>query len=633
MSADPPSRRSSAAAVWVAGGTLVAAAAALLWTSWRRWPHFLVDFGRELYVPWRLSEGDMLYADLAYFNGPLSPHLNSAAFRLFGPGLTTLVLLNLAILLTVLVLIYMLLVRLGGHLAATIGGLFFLVVFALGDLAGIGNYNFVAPYSHEMTHGTLLSMAVLVALAEHLREPRRGPLEIAGLCLGLIFLTKAEFFLAVGVAVAAALALSARARREGGARFVAEAALVASVACIPSLVVLLLMSVATSPGLALRAVLGTWAHVFSKELARLPFYSRILGIDNLPASLERMGVWMAAMALILGPALLVAALLSPRSRGRRPLALLAVLWVGGSTVYAWLRLGPEDFARPLPLVLLLGAVLLVIGLLRGRKTEEVEARSMALLVLTVFALALLAKIFFAARFHHYGFALALPATLAAVLFLLHAVPEWLDRRGRYGPAFRLAAVAFLGVVLFGLAQISLAMYQRRSLPLGTGRDAFLAAEDAALIQRVLPWLGSHLETDETLAVVPEGVMLNYLLRRRNSTPFISFMPPEVIMFGEAAMVTAFRDHPPDVVIVVKRNTLEYGYPTLGDGYGEELMRWIRQHYGLVETFHDPGLEPRDFARLLVLRAARPEVRPAEDPPLFPESGLEWTDRQSERSAR
>ena len=47
--------------------------AALLWWSWRRWPDPLVDFGRELYVPWRINAGQVLYRDLASLFGPLSP--------------------------------------------------------------------------------------------------------------------------------------------------------------------------------------------------------------------------------------------------------------------------------------------------------------------------------------------------------------------------------------------------------------------------------------------------------------------------------------------------------------------------------------------------------------------------------
>ena len=87
---------------------------ALLAVSWRRSAHFLVDFGRELYVPWQLTQGKVLYQDLAYFNGPLSPHFNATLFRVFGVGITTLIVVNTLLLLVVLTLLYIGLGYLGG---------------------------------------------------------------------------------------------------------------------------------------------------------------------------------------------------------------------------------------------------------------------------------------------------------------------------------------------------------------------------------------------------------------------------------------------------------------------------------------------------------------------------------------
>ena len=47
-------------------------------------------------------------------------------------------------------------------------------MFALAHLTWDGNYNFVSPYSHEITHGVLLSLGSLVCLAAHART--RQPL-------------------------------------------------------------------------------------------------------------------------------------------------------------------------------------------------------------------------------------------------------------------------------------------------------------------------------------------------------------------------------------------------------------------------------------------------------------------------
>ena len=84
---------------------LYAMTAGLLMLTWRCWPDVIIDFGRELYVPWRLSEGDVLYTDIAYFNGPISPYFNAMMFHWFGASLTTLVMTNVVLLLGLVTLI------------------------------------------------------------------------------------------------------------------------------------------------------------------------------------------------------------------------------------------------------------------------------------------------------------------------------------------------------------------------------------------------------------------------------------------------------------------------------------------------------------------------------------------------
>ena len=65
--------------------------------SWRRWPDPLIDFGQQLYIPWRLSEGERLGRDLLYFHGPLSQHLHALLFRLCGVSFSTLIAANLLV--------------------------------------------------------------------------------------------------------------------------------------------------------------------------------------------------------------------------------------------------------------------------------------------------------------------------------------------------------------------------------------------------------------------------------------------------------------------------------------------------------------------------------------------------------
>ena len=61
--------------------------ALLALVSWNRWLEPYVDSGRELMVPWRVSQGERLYRDVEFHHGPLAPFLGAASDRLFGRSL------------------------------------------------------------------------------------------------------------------------------------------------------------------------------------------------------------------------------------------------------------------------------------------------------------------------------------------------------------------------------------------------------------------------------------------------------------------------------------------------------------------------------------------------------------------
>lgn len=49
--------------------------------TWRKWPDMLLDFGLQLYIPWKISTGAVLYRDLAYMTGgPLSQYFDAFLF-------------------------------------------------------------------------------------------------------------------------------------------------------------------------------------------------------------------------------------------------------------------------------------------------------------------------------------------------------------------------------------------------------------------------------------------------------------------------------------------------------------------------------------------------------------------------
>jgi hypothetical protein len=96
----------------------------------------------------------------------------------------------------------------------------------------------------------------------------------------------------------------------------------------------------------------------------------------------------------------------------------------------------------------------------------------------------------------------------------------------------------------------------------------------------LALIQSQTSPSNTLAVLPEGVIFNYLSRRPNPTPYTLFTLSEIQAFGETNMVEAFSGNQPDYVLLVHRDTSDWNVNYFGTerGYGYDLMTWVRANY-------------------------------------------------------
>jgi hypothetical protein len=579
----------------------------MAWVSWGKWADPIIDFGLQLYLPWQLAEGKRWYDDIAYLpGGPLSQHYHALLFRLFGPSLRVLVVSNLLILTGLIVLVYGCFLRAADRLTATLAGLFLVVAFAFSHYQEFGNYNYVTPYSHEVYHGLVLSVALVALWARQLRRPGTGGLVLAGLCYGLVFLTKPEIFLAASLVTATALFLAGR--QWGMATLLLRAGLFAAAALIPLLVFFLYFLTFTPAGGSLLKVCWAWVPLLTSKVSEGKFYRTCLGLDAPVRHVALMGLH---FIIIIG-ALAALAWQAPHLRESRVKRIVFLVLFGAAGLYAeWMGSGGLDprtinpalaegawgrefqgAGRSLPLLMIAA-----VGLLVGRHWRDLWRGTLAdafPLLWCVFALGMLAKMGLHSHLWHYGAFLAMPAFLAAVFLVLWWLPRHWPRLAGHAGEFRAPLVAFL---IFGLVRLfiqSELYYVDKTLPLGSPPDQLLVMRGkddprTEPVKAALVWIQTNTRPDQTLAVLPEGAMLNYLARRTNPTPYLVFMA-EMDAFGEDTMLAAYRRSPPDFIALVHRDTDEYGEGWWGErtGFGRDMMAWVRVEY---EPVHQIGARP------------------------------------------
>jgi hypothetical protein len=131
-----------------------------------------IDDGREMYVPWALSQGQEMYRDVWYLYTPAGPYLNSLWYRIFGAHLNTL---QAAGALTVLgcgLMLYQAAIRLVP--AAWAIALACLIVL---QSCTTSLFNYLLPYSAGAVYGSFLACVMLWLGMKYLEsEDARWPL-------------------------------------------------------------------------------------------------------------------------------------------------------------------------------------------------------------------------------------------------------------------------------------------------------------------------------------------------------------------------------------------------------------------------------------------------------------------------
>ena len=121
-----------------------------------------------------------------------------------------------------------------------------------------------------------------------------------------------------------------------------------------------------------------------------------------------------------------------------------------------------------------------------------------------------------------------------------------------------------------LLAMSLRFYDRKDLKIGTGSDAFFALSglavpgtaSARLVKEAVDRVEKITPPGSSIMAIPEGMMVNYLLRRRNPTPFLqSFILSTLFHFsgGSSLIIDVLEKKKPDYIFYLKRGP-EYPGP-------------------------------------------------------------------------
>jgi hypothetical protein len=583
----------------------------MLCISWQKWADLLVDFGEELYSPWTVLHGSLLCDTVGSSYGPFSVYWNALMFKLFGDSLMTLALFNIVTIIVLAWLIYDFFAFTTDRITGVTLSSVFLGMFAFSQYIKVGNYNFVCPYRHELTHGFIISFLAIFIFSKYFRKKNTPLLFLAGLAAGLVFLTKTEVFAALFFAISFGLAFVVFEKKNK----IKNGLKIFSVFLAGFVIPIVLFTFFFYRSLFRdRAIGGVSAIVpkvlFTTLVASNPFYRSVLGTDSLAANLlktfEVAGWYLILICLFI----FIAYFASRFTIKKRNLIFYATFLAAVCLLIPYLvyHFPWFEIFRGLPVAMPALAGYLFVSLRCSRDNREQTEKILPLLMLTIFSAVLLLKIILNVHIFHYGFVLALPATLLFIMFFMHHLPLVVERQFREGSLIKALSILLVGIMLGFHMSYAKQLYDLKTFPIGSGPDTILTYDpkismEGPCVRAVLEKLKKILKPDEFFAVAPEGVMLYWLVRQNKIFPCWRFLPLDLNPSGEERIQKSLSEDKPDYILLIDRDVSEFGYQCFGKDYGQKIFAWIENNYSPIDVIGQAPFTGKGFGVMICKRNA------------------------------
>jgi hypothetical protein len=566
-------------------------------------------------MPWQINSGKVLYKDIAYWNGPLAPYLNALWFYIFGVSFTTLIYCNLVIIITIFSIIFSQIKRSCDTTTAVMACIVFLCTAAFAQFIEMGSFNFVCPYDHSVTHAILFSFILIYCLSSYLRTPRYVMLVFGGFSCGLVFLTKAEIFGPLAITAFVGLMLiNHRNKTTGWNAYKIFWILIVSMT-IPIALFLAYFSSEMPFSQAVKGILGNWAYMYNTDITNIYFYKKKMGTDR-----PFFNVALILLSLIIISIITWGASILDRCDFKKHynnlillgilvlFFVLPILHYNAITLHIILLLLFNVVYRPILLITILSLV--IVAYLIFKKKEYIIFEKMApFIMLNVFGMLTLGKMILNSRVYDYGFALAMTAMLIDVGFFIWLIPLLLRKEYARGNLFRkLAILGFSLISLYALI-MSNYYYTKKDYSVGEGADTLLSygpnyEPKGWAVNMAIKRIKETTSSNDNFTPIPEGLIINYLMRRPSPFRYDAITAGALTsLFGETAMFDSLRNAHPKFILLIHRESKEFGEGFLGSNIrnGKRIMDWIESHYTCVWQLLNEPLKNDRFGMKMLKR--------------------------------
>lgn len=482
------------------------------------------DIGREFYIPWCMNNGDLLYKDIFNVYFPLGYQINALILKLFSNSVCSLLIAGyIASFISLAVVFYI--TRL--YSDNTFSLLTALLVMACCTFyQSISNY--IAPYSYSLLYAMTAFLWSLYMLLLFIKNEKFRYYILSCIFMGISFASKYEFSFFILLIFAAGIYKKAGIKQLLFAFF--------SFAFFPIVSILILMM----KGVSVNDLLNSLGYMF--KLANTEsvkyFYSYAGFVPSFNSFIRN---------------------------------IFSVISGSNSMYFSFMWY----IAVIITLYTLYGFFLPKSG---KHIEESIIQNKTLMLVLCIAAVVSSIKTAGSVSLELYG-TFFLPVLLILITAFVYNI----------SPSKRVRIIyicCLCSLIIFYLYNDTVCVLKNKQNVITTLKNEKIYTNNSYFSQsynKIINYVSENIKRDESVLVIPEGVMINFITERKSDNNYYYLIPPNVELFTQNSIVKSLKENPPEYIVVFYNTYIWYNKTSFPLGYGKEIQKYIDEYYTVEDS--------------------------------------------------
>lgn len=536
-----------------------------------------IDTGRELYIPLRMLNGEVLYRDIVNIYGALAYQVNALLYMVFGVNLNALRIFGV-LNSTLIIWIFMLIcgeifpkkkdTAEKGNLSGQNGIWQFAVIPLVVGVCSLGTFNYTLPYSFAMTYGLSAFLASVLFFIKFVKNDNPQFAYYACLLAGIAVACKYDFLLFAFFLFGYILVNK-------------KISTVDVLISFASLVIVPFLSIGALflQGMQMSDLQGAFALVkaIGRTYSLKYFYSHFSGACLCFAVLS----YSSVKTLMLVAITAIVTFSKKWCQNDKFLLGLVYAFALAGIVYV----GFSGYS-------LLAIVNALIFCIFYKKIVQ----NRPLFVFMISAILFSFKTFFAVNIDVYG-TYTMPLiilSIAAFLFNVNyseniEVKKTVNSFASIlliGFLFLSGAKSALTLILKTNGVIPVVAIKNTNSVIKATNSVFVYRQVAKTLNEAIEYVENNTKETDKVVVIPETMYLNFVTKRPADNIFDSLTPMYFETFGEEFVINHFEQSRPEYFILNNRDTSDYGKRYICTDYGKQFCRFVEEKYTNTATFGD-----------------------------------------------